>query len=559
MFGNSKSSVRTIKGLLLPLSCCILFFLAAWGFHLNSFSRFLIFILPSTLASWLILNFSLYRRHHPGFNSPGLMTAMNGFSALLMTFHLVPPQLTNLRSAAVILLTSGSIFIIVQVFISSIKIIPNKKQVDLALAMVLVFMLSNIAIILYNTQFIRIYGDDFANVVKLERYGLWKSALLFYQNWSGRFFSNFLVMAFSNKPIAPLFFLTGIQFSFFIALSAIFGRNQIIQKIAASSLIPLTIYTVTPDLYKSLYWNGTAMYLLPILLLAPIYLLLAYTLNGEQEWKPGCILLGAFLSFAITTCNESAAVGWLGMHLAGLLWLWITKSNKKNLKGFLVAGFIFSLIGIVVMVAAPGVSARYNEQGYSTTTDLPKIIIQSMQFFLNFLLDIFKPIYKYHGYFRPGWLFLISLFGFGWLTSSPFKRTTVAAVLVLAVSLAMTYGAFIPGAVILGETIPYRTQFIPAAYLTSGLFFFGLLLPHPAKGFASEKLGFIIMVMLILGLMINFNQLFLTIAPMRQFARDWDARDEMVREIHALPRRLNVPWDEYEQNLGDFRKYYRTR
>jgi YD repeat-containing protein len=64
---------------------------------------------------------------------------------------------------------------------------------------------------------------------------------------------------------------------------------------------------------------------------------------------------------------------------------------------------------------------------------------------------------------------------------------------------------------------------------------------------------------LLTGAILNLVQLSRTVAPMRQYARDWDARDQLVRTTDALPRRLSVPWDEYEQNLGDFRRYYRTR
>ena len=123
----------------------------------------------------------------------------------------------------------------------------------------------------------------------------------------------------------------------------------------------------------------------------------------------------------------------------------------------------------------------------------------------------------------------------------------------------MALAAFIPGAVILGDTIPYRTQFIPTMFLAFGVFMFGMLLPQPKSQRHKSTIAYLLIVVILVGFLINLAQLSRTIAPMRQYARDWDARDELVRATDALPRRLAVPWDEYEQNLGDFRKYYRSR
>ena len=96
-------------------------------------------------------------------------------------------------------------------------------------------------------------------------------------------------------------------------------------------------------------------------------------------------------------------------------------------------------------------------------------------------------------------------------------------------------------------------------FLAFGVFMFGMLLPQPKSQRHKSTIAYLLIVVILVGFLINLAQLSRTIAPMRQYARDWDARDELVRATDALPRRLAVPWDEYEQNLGDFRKYYRSR
>ena len=417
----------------------------------------------------------------------------------------------------------------------------------------------SMAIIIFNAQFVRIYGDDFANILKLERLGVWGAGLLFYQIWSGRFFSNFLVMGFSDKPWAPLLFLLTIQIILFITLRQFLRKESFVEPLTLSFFIPLTIYSVTPDMYKSLYWNASAMTLLPLFAMISIYLYLAYHTAMKDSSHPLPIfILAGLLGFAITTSHESAAIGWAGMHIVGLTWSYAACRKESRLRVFLWSGLVISLTGLAVMVASPGASARYVDQDYSIHTGIP-LMINTMRYFLGFFSDISWPTYHHHGFIRSGWLLLSGLFGFSWISASPLKRSFRSAILALLVSLAMALSAFFPGAFILGDTIPYRTQFIPTMYLTFGIFVFGLLLPQPKVHDHRSVITYLLVWIILAGTILNLIQLSRTIAPMKQYARDWDARDELVRTTDALPRRLSVPWDEYEQNLGDFRRYYRTR
>ena len=64
---------------------------------------------------------------------------------------------------------------------------------------------------------------------------------------------------------------------------------------------------------------------------------------------------------------------------------------------------------------------------------------------------------------------------------------------------------------------------------------------------------------LFFGSRISINQLLLTVEPIRQYAQDWDSRDASVRLKQDIPERIDIPWDDYEQDLGSIRLYYQTR
>lgn len=557
---GSKSRAALVFSVLFSLALGFLTVLAIWRFELRSISRLLLLSAPLTAYIWLLTFFLYFRKRGVLINTSPIMISFNAVSCILLSFHLIPPQGSASRFALAFVITSFSLFIVNQILLPFISKEQDRDWKTMLYAAVILLAGANLVVILFNAQFVRIYGDDFANVLKLERLGAWRAGLLFYQIWSGRFFSNFLVMGFSDKPWAPLLFLLTIQIILFITLRQFLKKDSFVEPLTLSFFIPLTIYTVTPDMYKSLYWNASAMTLLPQFAMLSIYLYLAYRITTESFSNPlPVFILSALLGFAITTCHESAAIGWVGMHVAGLIWLWAARRKEKRLRIFLWSGLAVSLAGLAVMLASPGAIARSIDQEYNIRTGIPTLLNDTTRFFMGFLRDIGRPIYPHHGFIRPGWLLLSGLFGLSWVSSSPFKRSRRSALFALLIALAMSLSAFLPGPVILGETIPYRTQFIPTMYLTLGIFFFGLLLPHLKEKDNRTCSIYFLFLILLTGAILNLVQLSRTVAPMRQYARDWDARDQLVRTTDALPRRLSVPWDEYEQNLGDFRRYYRTR
>ena len=549
--------IKVIFSGIFSAAAAFLIILIFWQFELRSISLFIRLAAPAAVVIWTGAYFLYFRRSEILFDLPFSQIALGVITSLIISLHLIPPQTSLFRYILTLILTILSLFVVNQIFLMTlIKILPWKKVLT---SVTILMSALNLAVIVYDAQFVRIYADDFANVLKLEQFGVWGAAMLFYRTWSGRFFTNFILMEFSNKTWAPLAFLILIQGVLVMVMRIFLGRGSLVKALAASLLIPLAIYAITPDMYKSLFWNASAMVLLPLLLMIPVYLLLAYHIGIKGSLNPvWLIITGGFLSFAITTSHECAAIGWAGMHLAVLLWFLLTRQKNKNLRGFILAGLLASFAGLAVMVFSPGAATRYAEQEYSTNNNIPAILLNTVGHFIKFFKDISRPIYPYHGFIRSGWLLLVGLFGFAWSINSPFNKSYRTAFLVLALSLAMVLAAFLPGSLILSDTIPLRTQFIPTMYLVFGFFIFGLLLPGPSSQQLRTTVLYLLTVIILTGSAINLVQLSRTVEPMRQYAQDWDARDELVLTTDELPHRLKVPWDEYEQNLGDFRKYYRS-
>ncbi len=540
----------------------VLITLSLWKFELRSISRLLLQCGALAAVIWLLLYFLFYRKLINPIQFDLKTLLLCAAASFFISFQIIPQQVSA-RYVLVIVLSAIAFLLVNLTLLLALANRENIPWNTIFMTSALVCGLLGLAIILFNALSVRIYGDDFANVLKLERLGVWESGLLFYRSWSGRFTSNFLVMGFSNKPRAPLLFLALIEAALFLVLRFITTGQPSkwrLTALAGAAFLPFAVYTAAPDMYKSLYWNASSMTLLPLMVMIPVYLaFIFHLLTSSTSHSIALILMGMALSFAITTTHEAAAVGWLGMHLAVLIWFFLSRSKNHPLRNFLLAGLFASAAGIAVLLASPGAGARIAAQEYTLSRQAVELVLSTLRYFIDFLKVIARPVYIYHGAVRPGWLLVAAAAGLGWLTETRLKRRFANAAVILLLSIAMAAAAFFPGAYILGETIPLRTQFIPSLYLVLGSFIFGLLAPRPASRHLKVVLLLLALQMLLIGSAVSISQLTRTIEPMRQYARDWDLRDYKARTASELTHRLKVPWEQYEQNLGDFRKYYRSR
>ena len=545
-------------------SLAVLTILFFWGFELRSISRLFLQSIVLMVPLWLGLYFFLYRKLSLSISFDLKVLITGVLLSILFSYQIIAPQINLFNYVFMIVITSLMFLLFYLSFLMSLLNNEKMRLNNIFSTLAFIIGLIGTVIVIINSLSIRMYGDDFCSAVQFEKLGLLKSGLWLYNSWSARFFSNFFVVGFSNQYRGPIFFLFFIQISIFFSFLNFVKRDTVdrfLLALAVAFFIPFSIYIVTPDLYKSLYWISSALTLLPLLVMIPIYLSIIYQyLSKNQRNFQWSLIVGVLLSFAITTTHEIAALGWFIMHAIGLIWSYLVGSKNIGLRNYLFAGLIAASIGIIVLLSSPGVGARVASQSFPPPPPIKEIILFTARDVFDFVKNISLPIYRYHGESRSGWFFIIAVGGLGWISETPIHRHFRDAALVFIATIAMIVVSFFPGVYITSSTIPLRTQFIPSLYLVFGVFTFGMCLPRFSNNLLKTFLTFLIMIIMFSGAYVGVSQLLLTIEPMRQFAREWDLRDETVRMTLEAPQRIeDVPWDKYEQGFNCVQSYYQTK
>lgn len=560
---GGRSKIFLLLSIPAAFSLSLLIILAFWHFELRSLVKLSYWSLLLMVAIWPPLYFFFYRKIKNAHQVNFTIFLIGFLTSALFAFQVTPYQGSFHRDVLAFLIVGLAFFVFHQTFL---VLLMKRWDFDLRqalLALVLVGSAAGLAILFINSFSARVYADDFCYAVDFHNRGLWGSSLWFYLNWSARFFSNFLVMGFSRQLGALTFFLVLCLFSPLLLLLELFresNNNRWLIAISGAFFITFTTFTITPDLDKSLYWTGSAMVVLPLLVMIPLYLLLLSRCYFRRRiacgW--GGLLIAFLLSFAITTSHEVASLGWLGMHILMLAVLFWSRSRNKRLRNLLMIGLLAAILGLVLLVTSPGAAARAAAQHYPVPPPIFEAVRLSFSGLRYLLSVIDKPYYPYHGDFRAGWLLLAAAAGFGWLLEAPWKRHFLAAFLALIGALGMALVSFFPGAYAMSNIIPLRSMLTPTYFLVLGAFFFGLLLPQCSGDLAKKAFIFLVALLVAFGAWTTINQWRLTMEPMRRYARDWDARDQKVRETGEIPQRIPIPWDEYEQEIECIKLYYRT-
>lgn len=408
-------------------------------------------------------------------------------------------------------------------------------------------------IVLFNSFSVRMYGDDFCYSLRPGRLGYFGAVMHFYTHWSGRFFSNFLVMAFAGWRWTTLVQILAILGASYFAMHKILRRSVVIASIvslAAAVWIPFSVFSIIPDFYKSLYWIVSSVVVLPVMALIPLYIVVAFTAldaNTNGGYLGG-VLASCLLSFMIATTHEAAVLGWLTVQTMAFGWNAIFFKNNRRVRFLLGAGMAATTLGLAVIMLSPGTVLRGEVQGYNRVTTIFGVGSNTVRYFLQFLQSI--PLF--------GWLTLMSVVCFGWLVDTTVMRNFKAAISTLAITMVIAATCFIPGVFAMSDMIPLRTQLIPCAYLVYGMFMTGMFLPRPSDKRFLVSLCTILLIFVPIVAAQNIRRVVPTIIPMQQFARDWDARDRAAREGQVDVSMISIPWEAWEQEFGCVQNYYQS-
>ncbi|MBM3138179.1 MAG: hypothetical protein FJZ98_08335 [Chloroflexi bacterium] len=534
---------------------------AKWGFELRSVTKLIALASPFALPLSILLYFFIFRNLSQPFTKDFRIYAIGICTSALISSRLVPQQLTVFRFMIAFLLTCLLFLVIYSFLIEPLFKSKNFPWERILIWAAFISGLAGMAVIFIDSLYTRMYSDDFCYAISFDELGFPGAGLWFYHNWSGRFFSNFLVMAFTDTPsaVASQIILTilSLFFSLYVLSKSGNSRPYWLAYGSFALFFTLTVSVVTRDFYKSFFWICSSLILFPLFILIPPYIAGIFRLGASENRDFHWLAIPVFfLSFFISTIHEIAVLGWLALNGGVLAWLMAKKIKKKYLKVYLVAGIIAAALGLALMLVSPGNDNRAQVQDYAAAAPIFETLRIALRGMTEFFRGIFEPYYSFQADWRPGWLLILSLVGIGWVVDIPLSRSWRGAAFALIVAGVMVFVSFIPGAYVYRGTIPLRSQMIPSFYLALGSVAFGFLLPRTESKRIANAVVFFILVCLFFGMITAFPQLLDTIKPMREYAAAWDARDAAFKSSAGLPGRIDVPWDEYEQELDCIQLYY---
>ena len=204
--------------------------------------------------------------------------------------------------------------------------------------------------------------DDFNYSLNLHDYGFFKDQLLWYNGWSGRYFStallsinplvyhNFLLYKFIPVVLIILFIS-----SFYFFSGSLINNLSAKKKIAFSAVICFLYIYQLPDICQAFFWlSGSITYLLANIL---FMFLLVLLLEFYRTKKLIYFFAACILCFFTIGSNETIMVSSLFLFL---LFLIIKYFYTKKIDKYLLILFTLTIAFSIVVISSPGNTIRGN-------------------------------------------------------------------------------------------------------------------------------------------------------------------------------------------------------
>lgn len=438
----------------------------------------------------------------------------------------------------------------------------------------------------YAGFFARLFADDYCYTNYARRIGYGAAVVDFYNNWSGRFFSNLLLLGFSEQRFAPLaqilLWLAASTAGFYALFQAIPGSRRFWLALGGAFVVSFSTLSLTPDVLKSTYWIVSSVAVYPVLILFPLILcVVSWTCHkkegGFPDWLAG---LGVFvMTIALATTHEVASPSIMLLSFSGVLAALVSRVHRAKPRLFRLLLWIAAaaVVGMMVVVLAPGNYNRQQSQAYPDFPGLWKLVRMTWTFSVNFLTGILAETSKALG------LAAVVIFGFSIARSLPSQtRTSNVTIerpmlaIVPLMGFALVASSFVSGAYAMSAEIPARSQIIPTYFVVLAMllwgYFVGRLTPIrlDSRSFSAKLIILGITALLWVILVGNGITLLRYAYRVEQslsaYAVVWDARDTAIHSAVAegqLIQDIPIPkiesWDGPEQKYHCVRDYYRLK
>ncbi|TYZ07049.1 hypothetical protein FY528_16205 [Hymenobacter lutimineralis] len=244
--------------------------------------------------------------------------------------------------------------------------------------------------------------DDYWNGSMARDMGFFDAYIHLFNNWSGRFFTNFLLIYLNPLSYD---FLSGIKFVFIFSfilkissvaycLSCVTSKHKsLLFNYTLASVFILFYYIISPDKYAAMYsFTYFSVYQFPclILILTPVFLY-KHHLNLTTKSGAKNLIISGILCILGAGSNELTfmLLGWIIIN--AMLHYIIQRDNDK-LKFMLFLGILLAFSGFIAIVAAPGNSNRLSNEFSNSFSYSPIIILERTIKFVIYLFSQYTTI-----------------------------------------------------------------------------------------------------------------------------------------------------------------------
>jgi hypothetical protein len=220
----------------------------------------------------------------------------------------------------------------------------------------------------------RYLADDYCTAGVYRTVGFWGAQEFWYTQWSGRFAFTFMITLIETTGLEIVPYLPAILLVLWIITTLIavsqYMKHQMIQpqrgiKLLLTLLFLFLVLFSLPNIAQDLYWQtGSFTYLLPIIFWMILTAMLWHfsscykTLKNPQKYVVSFLV--GFVAWFSSGFSEVSGV--MQAAALGLVFFWriLTSKQKTSQSSYqlVTLAFFATLVGLAVMVLAPGNAAR---------------------------------------------------------------------------------------------------------------------------------------------------------------------------------------------------------
>jgi hypothetical protein len=425
----------------------------------------------------------------------------------------------------------------------------------------------------YLGTFTRYVADDFCAGRNLAIRGFWGSQIWTYRNHSGRFFSYFARIGVSLvgrdhetgfiPAILLVCWLAATTWALFQLTTLLKWRLRFLPSLLLAELIVFAMIRTAPDPGQSFYWQaGSLTYTAPIILITAFLGLvprfLAAQTNGMNA-TPSIIFAGVVALCAAGCSETNALFQCAGLAMAAVFSKWGPVPRARQILPILYSGFAGSVLGSIVVAAAPGNAVR--EAGVRTYTPaLPKIalLLETVAASVGYIVDFLHS--------RP--LAALALFAVSWavIRSEQLQTETQAVsrstIYVItggwAFAFLLIFSAILPGMYAFSSLPPDRALFVDHWILLLTLMLSGLAFGSLSRRWhvASSLLDLVAagcaLALILPWAARSARNNFAAIHDLRKYAAEWDYEDAQLRRMKSNGElQVSLPWNASAASNGN--------